>query len=555
MVVVGHSTVLARRAPGRTALNTQRLDMMKLRTMQALTMLALFGASTAPAIGQDPLLPEVESYTVGAALPPLDPGGVLTPMSLQQAIDRALEVNLSLQSARLNPEIQDFNLQSAQAAFSPTLTSNVGFNNQTSQSTSQLDGGSSITNKRATFNTSLSKLMPWSGGRLAANFNNSRTESNNAFVTRNPSYSSSINLSFSQPLLAGFSTDNQRASLETQRIQGQITDLQLRSQAENIVAQVRTAYWALRAAIEQIEIQRLSLAQAQQLLAENQVREQLGRATQFQVIQAEAQVASAEQAALNAQVQWRNRELALKQLLLDGAGDPLLGATINPIDLPTLVDPQVDLPSATSMALGQRTDLLQQREQLRISEVNLDVSKSNKLPTLDLTASYSLQGVGGDQFDRGDLGGVPVLVAPGGYSDGLQSIIDRDAPTWNLSLNASYPIGTNAQAAALERARLQFRQQELALRSQELTVVTQVTAAGLAVQNTFLQHQAAQRSRVASEQNVAAELARFAVGVATNFELVTAQNALTTARLSELQALINHLNAIAEFERVQRVGG
>ena len=50
------------------------------------------------------------------------------------------------------------------------------------------------------------------------------------------------------------------------------------------------------------------------------------------------------------------------------------------------------------------------------------------------------------------------------------------------------------------------------------------------------------------------ELARFEVGVATNFELVTAQNSLTSARLSELQALINHLNAVADFERVQRVG-
>ena len=529
--------------------------MMKLRTLQALAALTLLSVSVAPVTGQDPVLGDVEAYTVGEALPPLDPGAVLTPMSLQAAIDRALEVNLSLQSARLNPEIQDFNLQSARAAFSPTLNSTIGFNNSTSQSTSQLDGGTSLTNKRATFNSSLSKLMPWSGGRLAANFNNSRTESNNAFATRNPSYSSSVNLSFTQPLLAGFSTDNQRASLATQQIQSQITDLQVRTQAENIVGQVRTAYWALRAAIEQIEIQRQSLAQAQQLLAENQVREQLGRATAFQVIQAEAQVANAEQASLNAQIQWRNRELALKQLLLDGAGDPLLGATINPVDIPTLVDPQVDLTAATSLALGQRTDLLQQREQLRISEVNLDVSRSNKLPTLDLTASYSLQGVGGDEFDRGALGGVPVLVAPGGYSDGLQAIVDRDAPTWNLSLNASYPIGTNAQAANLERARLQFRQQELTLRSQELNVVTQVTAAGLAVQNTFLQHQAAQRSRVASEQNVAAELARFGVGVATNFELVTAQNALTTARLSELQALINHLNAIAEFERVQRVGG
>jgi hypothetical protein len=36
--------------------------------------------------------------------------------------------------------------------------------------------------------------------------------------------------------------------------------------------------------------------------------------------------------------------------------------------------------------------------------------------------------------------------------------------------------------------------------------------------------------------------------------VTTAQDALTSARLSELRAIINHINAIAEFERVQRVG-
>jgi hypothetical protein len=43
--------------------------------------------------------------------------------------------------------------------------------------------------------------------------------------------------------------------------------------------------------------------------------------------------------------------------------------------------------------------------------------------------------------------------------------------------------------------------------------------------------------------------------VSTSFQLVAAQNSMTSSRLSELRALINHLNAIADFERVQRYGG
>lgn len=502
------------------------------------------------------VVPPVDDYVPGNALPPVPATTPMVAMTLQQAIDRALEVNLGLQSARLDPVLQAWSQRAAQAAFRPTLNSNFGFNNATQQSTSQLDGGARTSTKRTTLNSSLSQTFPWYGGRLSANFNNARTESNNAFSTRNPSFSSSMNLQYTQPLLNGRAADNQRASLETQQIQGEIVELQLDTEAQNLIDDVRRAYWSLRATIEQIEIQRRSLAQQQRLLEENQIRQTAGRATEYQVIQNRAQVANAQQSLLNAEIQWRNQELTFKQLLLGGSDDPLLSQTINPTDTPDLAlqAVSVDIEAAIQRALSERSDLRVQREQRRISEVNLAVSQSSALPTLDLSASYALSGVGGNLFDRGSLGGAPVLVESGGYLDGLQSIAGFDTPTWNISLSASYPLGINPAKANLERARLQLRQQDLSLRSQELQIVTQVTSAGLAVENTLLQYQAAQRSREASEQNAAAEQVRFGLGVATNFEVLTAQNQLTSARLSELQALINHINAVEEFARVQRIG-
>ncbi len=527
---------------------------MKRTLSFSLVLAALTGATPESTWAQDPVLPELQEYVVGQAMPPIEPGVEVIEMSLDAAIDRALGANLNIQSARLNPIIQRYSLRSAQAAFTPTFSSNLSYNNSTNQSTSQLDGGARTTSERISFNSSLSQQMPWYGGRLSANFNNSRNETNSAFSTRNPSYSSSVNLSYTQPLLAGLSIDNQRAALETQAIQTEITDLQLEAQVETITAQVRTRYWALRAAIESIEIQRRSLAQAQEIRQQNQVRFEAGQATQYQVIQTDAQVASAEQSLLNAEINWRNAELAFKQLLLDGADDDLLTQRINPTDLPTVVDQDVNLDAAIETALGSRIDLRAQRQQLDIADLNLDVTQSNALPDLSLSASYSLSGVGGNLFQRDQLGGDPILVQEGGYFDGLQSIADFDTPTWNLTLSGSYPLGTNTSKLNAERAELQLQQQAISLRTQELNVVTQVTSAGLAVRNTFLQYQAAVRNREAAEQNTQAELARLQVGVATNFEVVQAQNQLTTARLSELQSLINHVNAIANFDQVQRIG-
>ena len=498
---------------------------------------------------------EPEAYQMGRALPPLPADGALVEMTLEEAIARALEMNLDIQSARLNPEIQNYSLFAAEAAFSPTFSTTIGQNNASQQSTSQLDGGLQTSTDRFTFNSSLSKPMPWYGGRLSANFNNSRTETNNSFSTLNPSFRSSVSLGYTQPLLSGFRIDNQRNALRTQEIQLEITDVQLRGQVENLTNNVMTAYWSLRAAIEQIAIQRSSLAQAQELLAQNQIRVQLGTMSQLQVVQAESQVANAEQSLLNAEVQWRNQELNFKRLLLGGADDPLLFQTLNPVTLPSLELVTVDIQAAIERALVDRTDIRQQRQQREITGLNLEVTENNLKPQLDLSANYSVSGVGGDQYLRDQLGGDPVLLSAGGYQDGIQAILDRDTPTWNLSLNFSYPIGNRAAKANLERARLQMRQNDLDLKNQELTIVTQVTNAGLTVNDTYLQYQAAQRSREVSERSAEIEQTRFNVGASTNYETTQAQDNLRSARLSELRAIINYVNAVAEFERVQRVGG
>ncbi len=498
---------------------------------------------------------EEEPYQMGQALPPLPTDGSLVEMTLEEAIARALELNLDIQAARLNPEIQENSLFSAQAAFAPTLSFTVGQNNASQQSTSQLDGGLRTSTDRLTFNTSVSKPVPWYGGRLSANFNNSRTETNNSFSTLNPSFRSSLSFSYTQPLLSGFKIDNQRNALRTQEIQLEITDVQLQGQVENLTNQVRSSYWSLRSAIENIEIQRRSLALAQELLAQNQIRVELGTMAELQVVQAESQVASAEQSLLNAEVQWRNTELSFKRLLLGGADDPLLFQTINPISLPEMEEVTVDIQAAIERALLQRTDIRQQRQQREISELNLEVTQDNVKPSLDLSASYSVSGVGGDLYQRDQLGGDPVLIGPGGYQDALQAIADRDTPTWNLSLNFSYPIGNQGAKASLERARLQMRQTELDLKNQELVIVTQVTDAGLNVTDTYLQWQAAQRSREVAERSAEIEQTRFNNGASTNYEVTQAQDDLRAARLSELRAVLNYVNAIAEFERVQKVGG
>jgi outer membrane protein TolC len=228
--------------------------------------------------------------------------------------------------------------------------------------------------------------------------------------------------------------------------------------------------------------------------------------------------------------------------------------TINPVDLPIFEEVTVDIEEAIEVALFSRTDIQQQRYQQEISEMNLRVTRQSTLPNLSLSASYSLQGVGGNLYERTGLGGEPVLVQAGGWSQGLEAIRNFDTPSFNVSLNFSYPLGMKSAKANYQRALLSFQQSEIALQSQELAITTEVTAAGDAVRNSYLSLQAAIRSREASERNTEAEMTRFNVGASTNYQVVTAQNSLTSSRLSELRAVITYVNAIAEFDRVVRIG-
>jgi outer membrane protein len=517
----------------------------------AVPTMVMAQATATPAAGfqvQDP-----DRYVVGRALPPEVPGSPRIELTLEQSIERALEKNLDIQTAKLTPQMQDYTLQAARANFRPTLNANYSYRNASQVSSSQLDGGARVTSQVNSFGSSMSQRLPWQGGQVSFNFSNSRNATDSAFSTRNPSYSSNLSFQYTQPLLAGRVIDSQRLSLQTGEIQKQIVDIALQRQIEDIKNQVRQRYWALRQAIESIEIQRRALDLSNRQLADQRIRVEIGTLAEIDLVLQELQIATGEQSLLAAEIAWRNAELAFKRLLVDSTEDDFFRATINPVDLPSYAELNVDIPGAVSRAIAERTDIVTARQQIRISEMNLELSKNGIMPNLGLTASYQLAGQGGNEFSRSGLGGAPELIRESGYFDALRGISGFDTPTWQLAFNFSKPLGLSAQKANHLRSELQLQQSRTGLKASELNIETAVTTAGLDVQSTYKQLLAAQKSREAAERTLQAELTRFNVGMSTNFQVIQLQNSLTSARNNELSATIRYINAVAEFDRVQRI--
>lgn len=506
---------------------------------------------TAPA--SPPQAPTIDRYVVGQAKAPVVAGVQMTDLTLEQAMQLALDKNIDLKVARINPLIQDYNLVTARAVFRPVMSGSFTQNRSARIVTSLLDGQSTDTNlvtQSQSYNTQLSQTLPWYGSAMGITFQSSRSTSNSLNETRNPNYQGSIRAQYNMPLLANFKIDNQRNALRTQTIQRQVVDLQLQSSIENTKAQVRQGYWNLKAAIEAIEIQRRALDLARRSFADSNIRVEIGTLAPIDTTNFETQVASAEQALLNAQIAWTTQELSFKRLLVSGPDDELYKMTINPVDAPGFSQQTVDISGAIQTALANRTDIDIARKNLQVGQLNLEVTKNNTKPGLNMNGSYQLSGTGGPEFDRSHL-----LIADGGYFDALRGIGSFNTPAWTLGLTFNYPLGMQSAKAALARAELTLQQNQTNLKATELTISTQVTQAGLNVQNTYLQLLAARKTREAREKNADAAQTRFDVGMATNFEVVTAQQDLTSSRLNELQTMLRYVNAIAEFDRVQKVGG
>lgn len=479
--------------------------------------------------------------------------GATVELTLDGAIERALDRNLDLAVERLNPQTFDFSIAAIEATYRPTFNTNFGLRNQTSFARSQTAGGDVLVTETMTSNSNISQALRWGGGSFAVGFNNNRQAQSDAFATRNPAINTNLNATFVQPLLRNFRIDGTRAQLQTTRLNQQISETGLRASIVRVTANVRNAYWDLVYAIQAAEVAERSLALATKLVEDNQARVEVGTLAPLDVVQAQAEEANRRQAVATTAAARRTAELVLKRLIVNGTDDPLWTASLEPIDRPTYATTEVDVAGAVRRALTNRTDLETARRQMQSNDISLRNLVDQQLPALDLTASYGMAGVGGPQFRRSGLGGAITEVIPGGYSDALSILLDRDAPTWNVSLNFSYPIGASPAEANVARARLQQRQTIAQSRALELTIATDVTNAALQVESNRERWQAAGVALALAERRLEAEQSRFDVGLTTNFFVVQAQRDLRDAQNSELRALLDYRRALVEFERVQEV--
>ncbi len=476
-------------------------------------------------------------------------------LTVDEAVKMALEHNVDLNADRLDPQISDTRVAAANAAFRPTINSSVNRNNQLQPPSSFLIPTSTRTDA-LTSSAGLSQRLPWYGTSYDIAWNAVHTDSNSFLSSYNPLVQSGLTLSISQPLGRGLSVDASRQQLISSRINRDVAGTRLRESIVHTTANVKSLYWALVAAIANVEARTSTLTLAQELARVNKAKVDVGQSPPIDLVSAQAEVAANEEQLIIAQTTVRQAEDRLRLLIFDPTDRSIWNVRIEPIDSPPVARVTIDVDAAVARALGGRADLSRAKSDIDNAQATVKFTGNQKLPDVRLNASYVASGLGGTQVLR--TGGFPGAVVGPGQTNGFGSVLNQlfanDYPTWTVGVSVSYPLGQSNEEAAYARARLERTQADERLKSGQARAIQQVRDAGWKIDMNAKRIETTRAASNLAEQRLDAERKRFEVGLSTSFLVIQAQRDLAQAKVNELSAVLAYDLALVDFEALQEAG-
>jgi outer membrane protein len=419
------------------------------------------------------------------------------------------------------------------------------------QSNSVLTGNTASVSQAVQNNFALSKGF-LTGTSISLGMTNNSITNNALRSDFNPATTANLGITFTQHLLQGFGVAVNARQIHIARNNREVADLTFKLQVITTVAAVMELYWDLVAFHQNVEVAQNEMASAQRLYQDNKRQVEVGTLAQLEVIRAEAQMASAEEALVVAQTQLLQQETILKTALSkNGVASPAVAEEhIIPTDQIRIPDsePLAPIQEMMGMAISSRPELAQSRIQVTNQELALKGSKNGVLPTLDAVASMSNNALAGDVNQLGsNHSNNPFFI--GGYSTVLQQIFNRNFPNYSVGFNLNIPIRNRAAQAQVINDELSLRQQEMGLQRLQNQVRVDVQNALIAVTQARAQYRSAARARILQAQTLDAEQKKLEAGASTVYNVIADQQALAAAQYTEVQAESAYAKSKVELDR------
>jgi outer membrane protein TolC len=541
-------------------------------------------------------------------------------LSLRDAIALALENNLDIENARYNPKLSDANLFRAQAG---QLLRNVSSNISSGPSSAQLGvlasnalgsggtgsssggsgtggvlsglnvqlAGSAIPNLDPTafvqaqfvHNTTIETATNITGTNflvsqyksavygiqqgLLTGTNVQLYMSNQLGISQNSPYNmfnpfsqGSLAVSVTQNLLQGFRPSINNRQIRIAKNQLRISDLTFKNQVMATVANVVGLYWDLVSDIEMLKVRQQTLDLDTKLYNDNKRRAELGAIAPIDIIQAEAEMKSAQQDVTNQQTQVLQQETILKTVLTRTGLErmDIVNAHIVPTDhfeipVEEAVQPIQD---QIAQAIASRPDVEQSSLGLVDARLASLGVKDAMLPTLTAQVSASNAGLSG-QINPSYAAGVQAGLLPaangyfvGGYGNMLTQLFGRNFPNYSASISLSIPIRNRAAQADYVTDQLNYRQQQIQDHQLRNGIRQNVINSRVALSQARAAYDTSVEARKLQEQTLAGMRRKYELGTATILDVVITQRDTTTRELAEVQSKNQYIHAHVNLENV-----
>ena len=451
-------------------------------------------------------------------------------LSMEDAVKLTLQNSVDIKIDRIAPLTSAADIQRAIARFDWTFVSSYSGTHSVLPSSSALAGATDVRSDTMSAKAGFRKDLV-TGGRIEPNVQWNRSKTNSAFATINPSYTTDAFITISQPLLRNAGIAVNMSDIHLARNNAAIARHTFKQNVISTLADMQGTYWDLVFAIEDLDVKKKSLRLTKDTLEQTRAQVEAGLLAPIEITRVRADVASQEEVILTAQKNVEDKEDLLRRFINQKSSKLVEDVGVVPLERTAYQVVELELDREVRDALLYRPDYLSARLNIESRNIQLIVARNARFPTVDLSATLSLNGLGSTT------------------TNSLDQLSTGDFPDWTGTVSVEIPLGNRLARAEYFQARMAKVKSLWDLTNLEYDIVINVKQGVRQVLTNLKNIRSTRLARELAEERLRAEEERFKVGTALILDVLDAQTKLAQAESSERKAVVDYNKSLISLEK------
>jgi outer membrane protein TolC len=396
-------------------------------------------------------------------------------------------------------------------------------------------------------NLTYSQAFP-TGAAIQVAWDNNRQTTNSPNNTLNPQLNSYFEFYATQQLLSGFGLGPNLRFLRIARTNLKVSDIAFRAQLIATVTQICDLYWDLVNAYDNEQVGERSVAFATQTLDTSHKQFALQAIPEMDVLKAEADLATRQQDLTVARTNLQLQELYMKNAITRSLDDPVLQEMpVVPVDhIGSKIEPETKpVQEMIVDALKSRTELLESSLVLENSELSRKTARNALLPQLSLYGFYAGTGYAGPP---NPLNSIPTTL-PTGFGGAVDNAFNYSSPEYQVGFQLLVPLRNRIAKADQYRTELEYRQSQVYLEELKKRIRIEVRNARFALEQGASRVSAARQARDLSQKTLDIMQQEQKLGAGSNQQTLSAEHDLAIADSALVAAETDYEKARIEVRR------